>query len=160
MMPLAVVEHQAASGKRTPLLTFPPLRTGRVPLKTSGSSTSRPTRLLAFLLPCSPMDELLFCEQALVVEVLTVAHGSCRLGMNVLMTEQMNQHEVAVGILSPLSLCQKMVNLKFFIVEERVSTLWASALLSLDQFLVGMRQVCGFGGLPFRPVVLQLWVIR
>jgi len=48
------------------------------------------------------MDELLFCEQVLVVEVLTVAHGSCRLGVNVLMTEQMNQYQVAVGILSSL----------------------------------------------------------
>ena len=85
--------------------------------------------------------------------MLTVAHGFCRLGVNVLMTEQMNQYQVAVGILSPLSLCQKMVNLKFFFIEERFSTLCASTLLSLGQFLVRMRQVFGFGGLPFRPVV-------
>src|SRR5512135_1121226 len=105
------------------------------------------------------MDELLFCEQALVVEVLTVAHGSCHLGMNVLMTEQMNQHQVAVGIFSPLGSCQKMVHLKFLLVEERFSTFWASSLLSLGQFLVRKRQVFTFGGLPFRPVVLELWVI-
>jgi hypothetical protein len=65
------------------------------------------------------MDELFFCEQALVVEVLTVAHRSCRLGVNMLMTEQMNQYQVAVGVLSSLRLRQKMVNLKFFFVEER-----------------------------------------
>ena len=29
----------------------------------------------------------------------------------------MNQYYVAVGILSPLSLCQKMVNLKFFFID-------------------------------------------
>ena len=105
------------------------------------------------------MDERFFCEQALVVEVLTVAHRSCRLGVNMLMTEQMNQYQVAVGILSSLRLRQKMVNLKFFFVEERFSTLWAATLLSLGQFLVGMRQVFGFCRLPFRPVVLESWII-
>jgi hypothetical protein len=47
----ARINEAASSGKRTPLLTFPPLGTGRVPLKTSGSSTSRTTQLLALLLP-------------------------------------------------------------------------------------------------------------
>ncbi len=50
MMP-TLFKEEVPSGKRTPLLTFPPLRTGRVPLKTSGSSTSRTTQLLALLLP-------------------------------------------------------------------------------------------------------------
>jgi hypothetical protein len=92
--------------------------------------------------------------------VLTVVHGPCRLGVNVLMTEQMNQYQVAVGILASLRLCQKMVNLKFSIVEKRCSTFWASALLSPGQFLFGKRQVFGFGGLSFRPVILEPWVIK
>jgi len=53
-----------------------------------------------------------------------------------------------------------MVHLKFFLVEERFATFSTSALLSLGQFLFGKRQVFGFGGLPFRPVVPEPWVIR
>src|SRR5260221_10260043 len=75
------------------------------------------------------------------------------------MTEQMNYSQVAVAILSSLRLCQKMVNLKFFLVEESFSTFWALALLPLGQFLFGKRQVFGFCRLPFRPVVLEPGVI-
>jgi hypothetical protein len=52
-----------------------------------------------------------------------------------------------------------MVNLKFFFIKACFTTFWASALLPLGQFLFGKRQVVGFSGLPFRPVVLESWVI-
>ena len=93
--------EQASSGKRTPLLTFPPLRTGRVPLKTSGSSTSRTTRLL-FLILLWLSGACVFLCQFSVVKLLAVSHCPFNLRMDVLMTEQVNQYQVAVVAFAPL----------------------------------------------------------
>jgi hypothetical protein len=51
--------------------------------------------------------------------------------MDVLMAEQVNQHQIAVGVIAPFRSCQQVVNLKFFIVEERFSAFCASPPLSL-----------------------------
>jgi len=56
--------------------------------------------------------------------------------MNTLMAEQMDQCQVAIDIFAPLRLCQAMVNLKFFLIEERFSTFGAATFLSLRQLLL------------------------
>jgi hypothetical protein len=81
---------EGKSGSQGTLLPLGPLRTGRVPLKTSGSSTSRTPRLLVLFLLLSFGVGVFFC-QFCVVELLAVTHGPLRLGMDVLVTEQMNQ---------------------------------------------------------------------
>ena len=91
---------------------------------------------------------------------MAVTHGPFCLHMNVLMTEQMNQCQVAVGIFASLRPGQQMVNLKFFVIEEGFPTFWTTAFLPLGKFLFGERQVFGFRRLSFRPVVLEAWVIR
>ena len=63
-----------------------------------------------------------FPLSVLVVKLLTVTHGSLRLSMNVLMTEQVNQCQIAVGIFAPLRPCQEVVDVEFFVVEERFPT--------------------------------------
>jgi hypothetical protein len=131
------------SGKEAALLRLPPLRTGRVPLKTSGSSTSRTTRLLFLFLLGSLSNCALICQQFTVVVLLAVVYCSLGLRMDVLMTEQMNQCQVAVAILASLGPGQKMMNLKFFVIEEGFSTFWAAALLPLGKLLFGERQVFG-----------------
>jgi hypothetical protein len=78
---------------------------------------------------------LFFCQQISVVVLLAVTHASFSHGMNMLMTEQVNQCQIAVDIFAPLGCCQAVVNLNFFIVEEGFSTFQASTLLSLGQFL-------------------------
>jgi hypothetical protein len=47
-----------------------------------------------------------------------------------------------------------MMNLKLFVIEERLSTFWTPALLPLGELLFGERQVFGFRRLSFLPVVL------
>src|SRR6266576_855882 len=115
MMPLAL-EKQAPSGKGTPLLVLPPLRTVLVPLKTHGSSTSRTTRLLLLFLFRMPIDYAFLCQQVSVVMLLTVLHPTLGLGMNLLMAEEMNQCKVAVDTFPPVGPSQKMVNLNVFII--------------------------------------------
>src|SRR2546422_9837283 len=61
-----------------------PLRTGLVPLKTSGSSTSRTTRLLVLFLPCLLTHALFLCQQVWVVVLLAVTHAALSHGMNML----------------------------------------------------------------------------
>src|SRR6266852_6324826 len=75
------------SGSQGTLLPLGPLRTGLVPLKTSGSSTSRTPRLLVLFLPCLVRYALFFCQQISVVVLLAVTHGTFSHGMNMLMTE-------------------------------------------------------------------------
>ena len=48
--------------------------------------------------------------------------------MHVLMTEQMNQRQIAVGIFASLRPGQEMMNLKSFVIEEGFPTFWAAAL--------------------------------
>jgi hypothetical protein len=71
----------------------------------------------------------------LVVELLAVTYGSLRLGMDLLMTEQVNQCQIAVGIFAPLRPCQEVVNVKFFVVEERFPTFQATTFLSFGELL-------------------------
>ncbi len=52
-----------------------------------------------------------------------------------------------------------MVKLSLFIVEERLPTLRALAVLSLGDLLFAGSPVFGFGRLSLRPVVLETWVI-
>ncbi len=52
-----------------------------------------------------------------------------------------------------------MVNLKFFVIKERLSTFWAVALLPPGKLLFGERQVAGFRRLSLLPVVRQGRVI-
>ena len=118
MMPLAVVNHQAPSGKRTPSLVLPPLRTVLVSLKTHGSSTSQTTRLLLLFLFEIPSHGAFLCQRFLVVVLLTVLHPTLGFNMDLLMAEEVNQHKVAVGIFAPVGSGQKMVNMEFFIIEE------------------------------------------
>ena len=79
----------------------------------------------------------------MVVILPTVAHRSFRLRVNVLMTEQVNQYQIAVDIFAPLGFCQAVVNLKLFLIEEGLSTFQASTLLSLRQLLFRERQIAG-----------------
>jgi hypothetical protein len=79
--------------------------------------------------------------------------------MDVLMTEQVNQRQVAVAAFAPKGSGQQMVDLQFFLIEERFSTLWTATLLSLGQLLFGKRQVFGFPCLSFPPVVLETRII-
>ncbi len=110
------------SGKEAALLRLPPLRTGRVPLKTSGSSTSRTTRLLFLFLLGSLSNYAFICQQFTLIVLLASVHCSCGLGMDVLMTEEMNQYQIAIVIFASLGPGQKMMNLKFFVIEEGFST--------------------------------------
>src|SRR5258707_4733380 len=155
----ACYDEGPPSGKEAALLRLPPLRTGRVPLKTSGSSTSRTTRLLVLFLLGSLSKCALICQQFTVVVLLAVAQCSFGLGMDLLMTEQMNQCQVAVAIFAPLGSGQQMVNLKFFVIEEGFSTFWTAALLPLGKLLFGERQAFRFGRLSFCPIVLEAWII-
>jgi len=77
------------------------------------------------------MHALFFCQQIPVVVLVAIAHGTFRYSMDVLMTEQMNQCQIAVEIFSPKRFCQAMVNLNFFFIEEGFSTFWAATFLSL-----------------------------
>jgi hypothetical protein len=52
-----------------------------------------------------------------------------------------------------------MVKLELFIVEKRLPTFGALAVLSLSDLLFAGSQVFGFGGLSLRPVILETWVI-
>lgn len=79
--------------------------------------------------------------------------------MNMLMAEEVDQSKIAVDILSTLSTGLKMVNLEFFLIEEGFSTLWASAMLSLGEFLFGERQAFSFRCLSFHPVALKTRII-
>ena len=80
--------------------------------------------------------------------------------MNMLMTEQVNQYQIAVDIFAPLGFCQAVVNLKLFLIEEGLSTFQASTFLSLRQLLFRERQIAGFCCLSFHPVVFEVWVVR
>jgi hypothetical protein len=102
--------HKTKSGSQEALLPLGPLRTGLVPLKTSGSSTSLTAPLLVVLLPKPSSDFAVSCQHFLVVVAVAAVDGSFGLGMNVLMTEQMNQRKVAVGIFSPLRSCQEVMH--------------------------------------------------
>jgi hypothetical protein len=42
--------------------------------------------------------------------------------MNLLMTEEVNQCQIAVAVFAPLREGQQVVNVKFFLIEERFST--------------------------------------
>ena len=79
--------------------------------------------------------------------------------MDLLMAEEMNQYQIARVIFASLGPGPKMMNLKFFIIEERFSTVWAAALLPLGELLFGKRQVFGLSRLSFCPVVRQAWII-
>src|SRR6266487_2007771 len=125
----------ARSGKGTPAMAFPPLRTGLVPLKTSGSSTSRTTRLLVFVTLYPFKRTFFFCQQILVVVLLTVTYGSFSFHVNLLVTEQVNQCQIIVAIFAPKRSGQEVMNLYLFIIEERFPTFWASTFLSLGKFL-------------------------
>ncbi len=111
LMSVTVVDHQAPSGKRTPLLVFPPLRTVLVPLKTHGSSTSRTTQLLLLFLVWTASDCACICQQISVVVLLAVTHLTLGLDMDLLMAEQVNQCKVAVDTFAPIRSSQKTVNL-------------------------------------------------
>jgi len=76
-----------------------------------------------------------------------------------LMTEQVNQRQVAIAVCAPLRAGQQMVDLQFFLIEEGVPTFWTPTVLSLSQLLFGKGQVFGFRCLPFRPVVFERGVI-
>ena len=106
----------------------------------------------------SHSDFVFFCQFP-VVELLTVTHGSFGLRMNLLMTEQVNQRQVAIAVCAPLRAGQQMVDLQFFLIEEGVPTFWTPTVLSLGQLLFGKGQVFGFRCLPFRPVVFERGVI-
>ena len=112
------LDRGSPSGKEAALRRLPPLRTGRVPLKTSGSSTSRTTRLLFLILLGSLSKCAFICQQFTVVVLLAIAHGSFGLGMDLLMTEEMNQCQVAVAIFASPGSGQKMMKLKFLVIEE------------------------------------------
>src|SRR6266567_4327001 len=75
------------------------------------------------------MHALSFCQQISVVVLLAITHGTFRYSMNMLMTEQMNQCQMAGDIFSPKRFCQAMVNLNFFFIEEGFSTFQAATLL-------------------------------
>ena len=90
------------------------------------------------------MHALFFCQQVSVVVLLAVTHASLSYGMNMLMTEQMNQRQIAVDIFAPLGFCQAVVNLKLFLIEEGFSTFQTSTFLSLRQLLFRERQIAGF----------------
>jgi hypothetical protein len=75
------------------------------------------------------MHALFFCQQISVVVLLAVAQASLSHGMNMLVTEEMNQCQIAVDIFAPLRFCQAVVNLKFFLIEERFSTFQAPPFL-------------------------------
>ena len=151
--------YKSQSGSQEALLPLSPLRTGRVPLRTSGSSTSRTSQLL-LLIPFCPSSAFAFiCQKLLVVELLTIAQRSFGLRMDVLMAKQMNQRKIAVGIFAPLRPCQQVVNLEFFVIEERFSAFRASPLLPLGKLSFRERQVPGFRRLALFPVVLEFGVI-
>ncbi len=84
------------------LLPPSPLRTVRARLRAYGSSTSRTPRLLLLILPDCASPLAFFCRHFLVVVLLAVAYRSLCPGMNLLMTEVMNQYQVAVGIFPSL----------------------------------------------------------
>src|SRR5258708_38067067 len=95
-----------------------------------------------------------------VIVLVAVTHGSFSHDMYMLMTEQVNQYQIAVAIFAPLGFCQAVVNLKLFLIEEGLSTFRASTFLSLRQLLFRERQIAGFCCLSFHPVVLETWVVR
>jgi hypothetical protein len=80
--------------------------------------------------------------------------------MNLLVTEQMNQCQIAANIFSPLGPCQEMMNVKFFVVEGGFPTFQASAFLSFGELLFRECQVFGLRCLPLDPVVRQVTIIR
>src|SRR5713101_4066118 len=98
------------SGKRVVLLRLPPLETVRAPLNAHSLSTSRTARLLLLFLLCSARICVFHCQFS-VVELLAVSHSPFRFGMNVLMTEQMNQYQIAVTVFAPKRSGQQVVNL-------------------------------------------------
>jgi len=106
------------------------------------------------------MYALFFCQQVSVVVLLAVAHASLSHGMNVLMTEQVNQCQITVDIFAPKRFCQAVVNLDFFLIEERFSALWTPTMLSLRKLLFGAREVFGFRCLPLHPVAPETRIIR
>ena len=53
-----------------------------------------------------------------------------------------------------------MVDLKFFIIEEGLSTLWTLTMLSLRELLFGEREIAGCAALSFHPVALETRIIR
>jgi len=147
------------SGSRRALLLPSPLRTVRAPLNAHGSSTSRTALLLLLFALCVSGGFALRCQQVTVVQLLAIAQRPFRRSVNVLMTQKMNQDKITVGILPPIGAGMEVMDLEFFLIEEGLSTLWASTMLPFCQLLFGERQVFGFRCLPLHPVALEAGII-
>ena len=120
-----------------------PLRTVRAPLNAHGSGTSRTALLLFLFAHCVSSGFAFCCQQVTVVTLLAIAQCSFRRGVNVLMAEQMNQDKITVDILSPVGAGMEVMDLEFFIIEEGLSTLWASTMVPFGEPLFGESQVFG-----------------
>ena len=147
------------SGSRRTLLPPSPLRTVRAPLSAHGSSTSHTALLLLLFLLCLSSDFAFCRQQVTVVKLLAITQCSFRRGVNVLMAQKMNQDKITVDILSPFSAGMEVMDLEFFIIEEGLSTLWASTMVPLCELLFGESQVFRFRCLSLHPVALEAGII-
>jgi len=103
-------------------------------LQAHGSSTLRTTQL-HFLSLLWLVDGLIFlCQNFSVVVLLTFIYRPFGLGVNLLMTEQMNQYQIAVAIVASTGSREPVMNLNFFTIEERFKAFKASALCLLTNF--------------------------
>jgi hypothetical protein len=80
--------------------------------------------------------------------------------MELLMAVEMYQDQVAFGVRSPYSPWFAMMDMQFFIVEERHSTLPADTMLAERQSSFSRIEPSSFGVGASFPVVAQPWVIR
>ncbi len=106
------------SGSQGTLLSLSPIRTVRAGLLAHGSSTLRTTRLLVLILHEALSDSAFICQYFLVVVQLTIAHRSLGLRVDLLVTKEMNEYKVAVGVFTSLGSCPEMMDVEFLIVEE------------------------------------------
>ena len=66
---------------------------------------------------------------------LTFTHRPIGLGMYLLMTEEVNQYQVAVAIVAPKGSSNPVVNLEFFIVEKRFKLSFEALKFLFDEYL-------------------------
>ncbi len=79
--------------------------------------------------------------------------------MNLLMTKQVYESDVAVGVFATLFPRLHAVGVYLFTVEEGFAAVWAFALLSLGYLHSAGYEVFGFRRVPLLSEVPQTWVV-
>jgi hypothetical protein len=79
--------------------------------------------------------------------------------VDVLMAKGVYKHEIAVGVLSPLSLWFPMMHMQLFVIEERAFADRAYPILLLGDFLSTGWKIFDFQGISPLPVGFEGGVI-